>query len=773
MRRRVASILVLAALAPELAVAQGVITPGQTVRGSLASGDQTLQTGELYDTWRLQGRRGQRVTIRLLATDFDPYLLVRGPGGLSEDNDDDATERGSRNARLDVTLQADGEVRILATSYRPGESGAYTLILTVAGATPAPGPPPGPMPGPAPPPAPTLGAGRSVSGRLESGDATLRSGEFADTYMLNGRRGQQVDIRLVSTEFDPYLLVRGPGGFTQDNDDDVGSGTNNSRLTFTVPADGSYRVVATSYRAGEAGGYQLVIAETGTPAAPGAPTARALTVGRSVEGRLEAGDDTLPDGSYADRYTFRGTRGSRVAIDLRGTGLDPYLTLVMPSGRQEENDDFREGALDSRLETVLLEEGEFTVIASTYARGETGAYQLVVSPLGARAGATAANATPAATGTPLVLGSPVAARLQAGDATLPSGEFVDRYTFTGQRGTVVAVEMQSTMLDPYVIIRAPDGTQQENDDASAGDRNARLIWSLPVDGVYAILATSYRPGESGGYTVRVVPGGSLAAAPAPGRPPAAAPGAAGAGPRRVYALLVGISDYGGTANNLPYTAEDAVKLAQTLRRAGVLAEESVVLTDADATYDRVRTAFQSLARAAGPEDVFLFFYSGHGGQRDNPGSSEPDRRDETIVFRDRSVTDDEMGQWFQAVHARMGIIALDACFSGGFARDVVNRPGIMGLFSSEEDLTSAVAGKFQAGGYLSHFLRSGLAGEADAEPRNGLITAGELSTYLRRQFAAGAADVEAVSSDRERNYQYLVIERGGVKIDDVVLRVGN
>ncbi len=767
MRGSVAFMMLVAAMVPRAAAAQavGTIVPGQTLRGTLATGDETLQSGEFADTWRLQGRRGQRLSIRLAATAFDPYLLVRGPGGLSADNDDDATERGSRNARIDLTLEADGEIRVVATSYRPGESGAYTLVVTESG-----GAAPAPAPAPATP-ASAVGLGRTVSGRLESGDATLRSGEFLDTYTLDGRRGQQLDIRLVSREFDPYLMLRGPSGFTQDNDDDVGSGTSNSRLTLTLPADGAYRVVATSYRPGESGAYQLTIAETGTPVAPGGGgvAARVLAMGQAVQGRLEAGDDTLQDGEFADRYTFRGTRGARIAIDLRGTGLDPYLTLITPTGRQEENDDFREGVLDSRLETVLLEDGDYTVIATTYARRETGAYQLVVAPLGARSATPAVAGAVAPGGTPMVLGSPVAGRLQAGDATLPSGEFVDRYTFTGQRGSVVSVEMQSTALDPYVMIRAPDGTQQENDDAAAGDRNARLIWSLPMDGVYSVLATSYRPGESGGYTVRVGPAGTAAPPPVAGRP---APGPS-AGARRVYALLVGISDYGGRANNLPYTAEDAVKLAQTLRRAGVLAEESVVLTDADATYDRVRTAFQNLARAAGPEDVFLFFYSGHGGQRDNPSSNEPDRRDETIVFRDRAVTDDEMGQWFQAVHARMGIIALDACFSGGFARDVVNRPGVMGLFSSEEDLTSAVAGKFQAGGYLSHFLRTGLAGEADLEPRNGLITAGELSTYLRRQFATGAVDVEAISSDRERNYQYLVIDRGGVKIDDVVLRIGD
>ena len=81
-----------------------------------------------------------------------------------------------------------------------------------------------------------------------------------------------------------------------------------------------------------------------------------------------------------------------------------------------------------------------------------------------------------------------------------------------------------------------------------------------------------------------------------------------------------------------------------------------------------------------------------------------------------------------------------------------------------------MADKFQAGGYLSHFLRSGLDGTAD-ENGDDLVTAGELSTYLRRQFQVEVADVEAETADGQRNYQNLVIDRGGVQVDDVIIRL--
>ena len=97
--------------------------------------------------------------------------------------------------------------------------------------------------------------------------------------------------------------------------------------------------------------------------------------------------------------------------------------------------------------------------------------------------------------------------------------------------------------------------------------------------------------------------------------------------------------------------------------------------------------------------MFLFFYSGHGAYVE--GRRELDGRDETLYVSDGHITDDQVSVWFDSVNARLGVIALDSCFSGGFARDVISAPGRMGIFSSEEDVTSNVAERFQAGGYLS------------------------------------------------------------------------
>jgi hypothetical protein len=615
-------------------------------------------------------------------------------------------------------------------------------------------------------PAQSLNAGQTVRGRLERGDATLDSGEYIDRYTVPVRRGQAYEATLSGTGFDPYLLVRGPGGLSEDNDDDPAArGSRASRIRFVAPANGEVTVGATSYQAGETGAYALrvVLAGGGAEASAAPSPGGVIRLGQPVSGVLQTGDATLNTGEYVDSWTLSGRRGQQLDIRLTSPAFDPYVAITGPNGFSEFNDDdsSAEGSRDSRLLVTLPADGDYVVSATSYASGEHGAYQLSVLE-----GAGAAKPPPAAVrsseqaspGGQIEIGQTVGGALSGGDPTLETGEYFDRYTFNGRRGDRVAVELTSSAFDAYTIVRTPSGEQFDNDDGDNGtDSRQQII--LPEDGRYEVQVTSYRPGETGSYRFTVAPGRESVRQ-------AAAPGGA-----RVYAVMVGVSDYGDARNDLAFTDEDARKLAETLQREGSLNDASVVLTNAEATVEGVRSAFARVAAQAGPEDMFLFFFSGHGNQAEVPVSGvEPDGKSESIVLRDGEITDAEMGRLFGTLHTRLSLLVIDSCFSGGFARNVVDRPGVMGLFSSEEDLTSAVADKFRAGGYLSHFLREGLAGEADTDGDR-LVTAGELSTYLRRQFRTEVEDVESETQDGQRNYQNLVIDRGGVQVDDVIVRL--
>ncbi|HKR24851.1 MAG TPA: caspase family protein, partial [Allosphingosinicella sp.] len=320
--------------------------------------------------------------------------------------------------------------------------------------------------------------------------------------------------------------------------------------------------------------------------------------------------------------------------------------------------------------------------------------------------------------------------------------------------------LSSDKMDTYLQLHRPDGTRDANDDTEVNGQpslNSRIDTVLAEDGDYVIAATTYRPEVTGDYR--------LTLARSPGLPrQVGVPGGA-----HVVALLVGVSDYGGRTNPLPNTDADARELYDSLGRAGLLHPASRVLTNAEATTKSVSDAFYRAAAAAGPNDLFLFFFSGHGDQVDVAASAaELDGRAETIELYDAAMTDAQLAPLFAAVRGRMSMLVIDACYAGGF-RSLVSRPNVMGLFSSEEDLTSLVASRFKAGGFLSYFLRGGLAGEADSDGDR-IVTAGELSTYVRRRFRR-EGDIPATTREDDRNFQNLLIERGGVHIDDVVVRL--
>jgi hypothetical protein len=490
----------------------------------------------------------------------------------------------------------------------------------------------------APAPAPVISIGQNVAGELSPNDAQRRSGKFEDVYTVQGRSGQRLQLDLSSSAFDSYLVVTGPDGFNLANDDAEGgpSGSLDSRLILQLPADGAYRVSVTSFRSGETGPYRL---RASAPAANAEATmplaAQPIQLGANITGRLAQGDARQGPDRFADRFRFRARRGQRVAIELSSAGMDTVLRLARPDGTEDMSDDTEvdgETSTDSRLDTVLAEDGDYVITVTSFAAGATGDYRLSLA-------------------------------------------------------------------------------------------------------------------QSPGHPRQIgVQGGA-----------------------RVIAVLVGVADYGERTSPLENTDDDARQLFNSLRAAGLLHPASTVLTNAEATTQAVRAAFQRAAAAAGPNDTFLFFFSGHGDQVDVPVSAaELDGRSETIELYDDAMTDAQLAPLFASVRGRLSIVAIDACYAGGF-RNLISRPNVMGLFSSEEDLTSLVADRFKAGGFLAYFLREGLTGQADGDGDR-IVTAGELSTYVRRRFRR-EGDIPATTREDESNFQNLLVERGGLQIEDVVARL--
>jgi hypothetical protein len=507
----------------------------------------------------------------------------------------------------------------------------------------------------------------------------------------------------------------------------------------------SFLMVATAL------GLSLATPALAQPASRPRPV-QVLAPGSSFSGELTPLDNQRRSGKYEDLYRIEGRRGQRVEITLTSEDFDSYLVVNGPGGYAMFNDDGEGLELGSRLVVELPQDGTYRVSATSFAPGSMGAYQIRARE--AAAGAALDQVEPS---TPIQFGASIQGQLEQQDAK-SEGKVQDRYRLTAQRGERVRIDLSSPDFDTLLTLQLPDGTILSNDDhGNETGTNSRLETVLAEAGDYIIAVTSYGESEKGKY--------QLALNRQAGNPRHAN---IRGGPR-VLAVAVGVSKY-ERLSDLENTDKDATELLGSLRQAGLLHPASVVLTNKEATVDGVRSALRRAAQAAGPDDVVLFFYSGHGDQVDvERNARELDGRAETMELFDAPMRDAELETLLGGINSRMLLVAIDACFSGGF-RNVVNRPNVLGLFSSEEDMTSLVATRLEAGGYLSYYLRSALSGDADNDGDR-VITSGELTTYLRRRFRL-EGDIPATTREDEANYQYLLVERGGVHIEDGVVRLG-
>ena len=214
------------------------------------------------------------MSIVLESEDADTYLYLREGESrihnyLAEDDDSPDTTR----SEIQGTLYA-GTYTVEATTYRPGETGGFTLTLSSVSTGEEPTPTLTPVL-PAPTPSPTAAPGEScVSALVPSGivfgewtpgcESTNRDGSHARYYTFTVRTPTTITITLESNDADTYLnLLEGSGehGEIIHFNDDVGGDTTISRIEEHLEAN-TYTIEATTYEAGETGGFILMLEGT-------------------------------------------------------------------------------------------------------------------------------------------------------------------------------------------------------------------------------------------------------------------------------------------------------------------------------------------------------------------------------------------------------------------------------------------------------------------------------------------------------------------------------
>lgn len=342
-----------------------------------------------------------------------------------------------------------------------------------------------------------------------------------------------------------------------------------------------------------------------------------------------------------------------------------------------------------------------------------------------------------ATSTEIGLGETVEGRFERNDDQLEDDDcYFDAYIIDCEPGTLVRITQTSRKVDSYLIVTGPRGEQWENDDYDddSFDSQITVLISDPDD--FEILCTTYSE-ETGRYELTV----EELIKPT------------------FYGVFVGIDDYGEELDDAPLCDEDAENLFDTFVRSGIMEEENgIILTNRGAELIDVENAMHEMAQRVGPDDVFIFFFSGHGDRIEATSrhlAGEIDEYDETLVLRDTDLVDDHLAEMLSEIDATLKVGILDACHAGGVAEDISRLPKTVGFASSEEDVLSDFAPELDAGGYLSVFFIEAIRGDADLDG-DGIIMVGELARFLSMRFYE-----DGPKTDQAMNgYPELVHERG-------------
>jgi CHAT domain-containing protein len=79
--------------------------------------------------------------------------------------------------------------------------------------------------------------------------------------------------------------------------------------------------------------------------------------------------------------------------------------------------------------------------------------------------------------------------------------YYNTHTFEGIAEQAIVIEMSSDEFDTYLLLIAPNGKSVAQNDDSGGGINSRIVITLPITGMYTILATSSVHSQIGSYTL--------------------------------------------------------------------------------------------------------------------------------------------------------------------------------------------------------------------------------------------------------------------------------
>lgn len=219
-----------------------------------------------------------------------------------------------------------------------------------------------------------------------------------------------------------------------------------------------------------------------------------------------------------------------------------------------------------------------------------------------------------------------------------------------------------------------------------------------------------------------------------------------------YVLAVGINQYKNPRMTLNYAKPDAESFSKMMENNGSELYKNIemhTLYDTEASKENILKTLDNLAGKIHQEDVFIFYYAGHGSMVDDQFffiPSESLRLYDLGSLQKEAIEASVLQDRFKNIQALKQLIVMDACQSGGSVellatRGAAEEKAIAQLSRSAGIHVMASAGSEQFAtefaelghGLFTYLLIKALSGDADGAPKDGKVTIYELKSYLDDQ----------------------------------------
>jgi len=219
-----------------------------------------------------------------------------------------------------------------------------------------------------------------------------------------------------------------------------------------------------------------------------------------------------------------------------------------------------------------------------------------------------------------------------------------------------------------------------------------------------------------------------------------------------HILAVGINKYKNPKMILNYARPDAESFTEMINGNGEALFKQVKLHplyDDDASRINMLAKLDELANTINQEDVFIFYYAGHGSMVDDQFyfiPSESTRLYDQTLLKKEAIDAQTLHDKMRNIKALKQLIVMDACQSGASVellatRGAAEEKAIAQLSRSAGIHVMASAGSEQFAaefeelghGLFTYALITALQGEADGAPKDGKVTIYELKSYLDDQ----------------------------------------